>query len=73
MTGYMQEIIFSRILGHDEIEQGTFWVDTVQCWVCQKWDKVTFKIDDQEDSTFFQQQVDKLETLHLKINVAVQE
>ena len=49
MTGYMQEIIFSRILGHEEIEQGTYWVDTVQCWVCHKWDKCTFKIDDAED------------------------
>ncbi len=29
MTGYMNEIIFSRILGHDEIEEGTFWVDAV--------------------------------------------
>ena len=34
MTGYMNEIVFSRVLGHDEIEEGTYWVDTVQCWVC---------------------------------------
>ena len=34
MTGYMQEIIFTRVLGHEDIQEGTFWVDTVQCWVC---------------------------------------
>lgn len=53
MTGYMQEIIFTRILGHEEIEEGTYWVDTVQCWVCQKWDKVIFKYDDRGDKDFF--------------------
>ena len=36
MTGYMNEIIFSRVLGHDEIEEGDFWVDSTQCWVCRK-------------------------------------
>lgn len=39
MTGYMNEIIFSRVLGHDEIEEGHFWVDSVQCWFCSKWNK----------------------------------
>lgn len=41
MTGYMNEIIFSRVLGNDEIEEGEFWMDTTQCWVCHKWNKVT--------------------------------
>lgn len=71
MTGYMQEIIFTRVLGHEDIQEGTFWVDTVQCWVCQKWDKVTFKVDDLPDKQIFQQQVEKLEDLHQKINFAV--
>ena len=34
MTGYMNEIVFSRILGHDDIEQGVYWVDGTQCWMC---------------------------------------
>ena len=34
MTGYMNEIVFSRILGHDDIEQGAYWVDGTQCWLC---------------------------------------
>ena len=54
MTGYMQEIIFTRVLGHDDIQQGQYWVDTVQCWVCQKWDKVVFKVDDIQDKQFFE-------------------
>ena len=29
MTGYMNEMVFSRILGHDGIEEGSYWVDTV--------------------------------------------
>ena len=52
MTGYMNEIIFSRVLGHDEIEEGTFWCDTVQCWVCGKWDKVVFKHNPEDREIF---------------------
>lgn len=29
MTGYMNEIVYSRILGHDDIEMGAYWVDGV--------------------------------------------
>lgn len=28
MTGYMNEIIFSRVLGSDEIEEGDYWMDS---------------------------------------------
>ena len=28
MTGYMNDIIFSRVLGHDDIEEGEYWVDS---------------------------------------------
>ena len=41
MTGYMNETIFTRILGHDDIEEGSYWTDTTQCWICHKWNKVT--------------------------------
>ena len=34
MTGYMNEIVFSRVLGHEDIEQGNYWLDATQCWVC---------------------------------------
>ena len=45
MTGYMNEIIFSRVLGHDEIEEGAYWVDHTTCWVCHKWNKMTLYED----------------------------
>ena len=51
MTGYMNEIIFSRVLGSDEIEEGDYWVDSTQCWVCRKHSKVTIAyhlLDDKE-------------------------
>jgi len=38
MTPYMNEVIFTRILGHP-IEGAEIWKDTSQCWVCDKWDK----------------------------------
>ena len=41
MTGYMNETIFTRILGHEDIEEGSYWTDTTQCWICHKWNKVT--------------------------------
>jgi len=28
MTGYMNEIVFSRVLGYDDIEQGSYWCDS---------------------------------------------
>ena len=28
MTGYMNDIIYSRILGHDDIELSNYWTDT---------------------------------------------
>ena len=72
MTGYMNEIIFSRVLGHEDIEQGTYWVDTVQCWVCQKWNKQTFTFNP-EDGEVFQQKIGKLEHLHHTIHQKVQD
>ena len=54
MTGYMNEIIFSRILGHEDVEEGYFWVDTVQCWICQKWDKQVFEFNESDKEVFVQ-------------------
>ena len=51
MTGYMTEVIFSRILGHDDIEQGNYWVDTTLCYICAKWEKLTIKFDSRTDSS----------------------
>lgn len=49
MAGYMNEIVFSRVLGHDEIEQGTYWCDSMQCWICHKWNKVEIKYHLKDD------------------------
>lgn len=57
MTGYMNEIIFSRVLGHSEIEEGDFWVDTTQCWVCYKHNKVTIGYSLKDDKEIFKQRV----------------
>lgn len=43
MQGFLKELVFARYLGHEEIENGLYWRDCNQCWVCEKWDKV--KID----------------------------
>jgi hypothetical protein len=39
MTGYMNEIIFTRVLGNEDILYGNIWKDSSQCWICEKWDK----------------------------------
>ena len=54
MTGYMNEIVFSRVLGHDDIEQGGFWTDTTQCWVCQRWAKATISVQPDDKAVFLQ-------------------
>jgi len=73
MTGYMNEIIFSRVLGHDEIEEGTFWVDTTQCWICHKWNKVTLAYHLVNDKEIFTQKVSQIDDLQLTISKCVNE
>ena len=48
MTGYMSQVIFTRVLGHDDVEDGQIWRDCNQCWICQKWKKqsITFRQED---------------------------
>jgi hypothetical protein len=45
MSGFMKEIIFTRILGNEDIEDGEQWKDTNVCWVCDKWNKVTIEFN----------------------------
>jgi len=37
MTGYMNDVIFSRILGNEDIYKGAEWRDSSQCWICERW------------------------------------
>jgi hypothetical protein len=39
MQGFLNEVIFSRFIGHDDIEHNHSWRDCSQCWICEKWDK----------------------------------
>lgn len=47
----MTEVIFTRILGHDDIEQGNYWADTTLCYICAKWEKTTISFDSRTDSS----------------------
>ena len=68
MTGYMQEMIFSRILGHDEIEEGAYWIDSTDCWVCGKWNKTKIEFDLTKDDKLFATSVGKLRSLNKLID-----
>lgn len=57
MTGYMNQVIFTRILGHDEIEQGSFWTDCNQCWVCSRWNKLQVSYHPTKDKDAFKERV----------------
>lgn len=52
-------MIFTRILGQEDIEDGEVWRDCNQCWICQKWKKhqITFK---QEDMHNMKQNIQRL-------------
>ena len=54
MTGYMNEIIFCRILGNDDIpnELGKDWRDSSQCYICEKWDKVRIEFKETDAKMF---------------------
>ena len=71
MTGYMNEIVWSRILGHNDIEQGSYWIDGTQCWICSKWNKVLITYDFYGDKKAFTQKVQKIEDLQSTIHRCV--
>lgn len=70
MTGYMNEIIFTRVLGHDDIAYGNVWKDSSQCWICEKWDKTKITYHD-NDRKVMQQNIDKLAELDQVIKECV--
>jgi hypothetical protein len=49
MTGYMNEVIFTRILGNDDVYHGSFWKDCSQCYICENWDKVSITHDPEDE------------------------
>jgi hypothetical protein len=63
MTGYMNEIIFTRILGHDDIEQGHFWADATICYICHKWEKQTIQFDPRHDDSKWSQRITQVDSL----------
>jgi hypothetical protein len=54
MTGYMNEIIFTRILGNQDIpdSDGVEWKDCSQCYICEKWDKVKIEYKETDAKLF---------------------
>lgn len=38
-------MIFSRILGHDDIAGSGEWIESSECWICNKWAKETVNFD----------------------------
>ena len=72
MTGYMTNIILTRVLGYDEIEQGTYWTDCNQCWICSNWSVFTFQFDPDRDKALFTRKIDKMEIVHDRLEKMVQ-
>ena len=71
MTGYMNEIIWTRVLGHNEIETGMFWSDGTQCWICSKWNKLMIQYDFYSDEKAFIQRIQQIENLHSAVDNCV--
>ena len=63
MTGYMNDVIFTRVLGNDEIDRGHIWKDCSQCYVCEKWDTTKFEVHE-KDKKLMKQNIQKLDDLH---------
>jgi hypothetical protein len=63
--------VFTRILGSDEIEQGAFWSDSTQCWICNKWNNLEVQYDPMKDKQVFIKKVDEIEQLKENIEQAV--
>ena len=63
----MNEIVFTRILGHDETQEGHYWVDTNQCLYCEKWNMITIKFHPQNDRKYFSKKRERMEKLMVNI------
>lgn len=61
MTGYMNEIIFVRVLGVTDIAPE--WKDASQCYLCEKWNKIKIEYFP-DDVKMMKQSTEKLEQLH---------
>lgn len=65
MTGYMNDVIFTRIIGPKEIEEEgpTKWKDSSMCYICDMWDKTTLTYFE-SDHRLMQTNITKLGELH---------
>lgn len=68
MTGYMNDIIYSRILGHDDVEQANYWSDTTQCYICQKWNKQVIRFDPRHDVSEWSTRITQVNNLKTTID-----
>mgnify|MGYP007124604109 CR=1 FL=1 len=60
MTGYMKDVIFSRILGHADIDDGETWKDCAQCWICDKWNKVGIEFSKEDEEIMLINRVENI-------------
>ena len=63
MADYMNSLVLSRTLGHDDIEQGSYWTDSTMCWICSRWNKLDVSYHHVKDKETFAERVDKLTQL----------
>jgi hypothetical protein len=71
MNGYMNSIVFTRILGYDDIEQGAYWMDACTCWICSKWNYIQINYHPVNDKHEFNKKIEKMEQLQDHVNVEV--
>lgn len=54
-----QDLVFTRILGHEDIEHAETWKDAKDCWICNKWAKIRIEYCP-EDEIIMKESLDKL-------------
>ena len=59
MANYLSEVIFTRVLGCDNVEHGSVWKDTSQCWICEKWSQQRIEFHE-DDINMLKQGINKL-------------
>lgn len=58
---FLNEFIYSRVL-NTEIREGEQWKETAQCWICNKWQKVSICYQ-REDEQIMKENLNKLTQL----------
>lgn len=54
MANMQAEVIFSRVLGTNDIQNAEVWIDSNQCYICDRWCKTRIEYKENDENVMKQ-------------------